>query len=73
MVDAGAVGGDGYGDGHVDYFELVDGFHAEVGEGQDARSGIAFETKLLRVALVRHLIYMPDRARRETERRNASD
>jgi hypothetical protein len=57
-VDAGAVGGDGYGDGHVDYFELVDGFHAEVGEGQDARSGIAFETKLLRVARVRHLTYI---------------
>ena len=35
-VDAGAVGGDGYGDGHVDDFELVDGFHAEVGEGEDA-------------------------------------
>ena len=27
---------DGYGDGHVDYVELVDGFHAEVGEGEDA-------------------------------------
>jgi hypothetical protein len=32
LVDAGAVGGDGYGDGHVDDFELV---HAEVGEGKD--------------------------------------
>jgi hypothetical protein len=37
-VDAGAerVDGDGDGDGHVDDIELVDGFHAEVGEGEDA-------------------------------------
>jgi len=34
-VDAGALAVDGYGDGHVDYVELVDGFHAEVGEGED--------------------------------------
>ena len=27
-------GGGGYGDGHVDSIELVDGFHAEVGEGE---------------------------------------
>ena len=33
LVDAGALAVDGYGDGHVDDFELVDGFHAEVGEG----------------------------------------
>jgi hypothetical protein len=36
LVDAGALAVDGYGDGHVDDFELVDGFHAEVGEGEDA-------------------------------------
>jgi hypothetical protein len=35
-VDAGAEGVDGDGDGHVDDIELVDGFHAEVGEGEDA-------------------------------------
>jgi hypothetical protein len=35
LVDAGAFAVDGYGDGHVDDFELVDGFHAEVGKGQD--------------------------------------
>ena len=42
LVDAGAFGVDGYGDGHVLDFELhvlhlelVDGFHAEVGEGED--------------------------------------
>ena len=34
-VDAGALAVDGDGDGHVDYVELVDGFHAEVGEGED--------------------------------------
>ena len=33
-VDAGAERVDG--DGHVDDIELVDGFHAEVGEGEDA-------------------------------------
>jgi hypothetical protein len=38
LVDAGALGVDGYGDGHVDDVELVDGFHAEVGEGEDASS-----------------------------------
>ena len=32
---AGGVDGDG--DGHIFYLELVDGFHAEVGEGEDAR------------------------------------
>jgi hypothetical protein len=36
LVDAGAVGGVGYGDGRVDHFELVDGFDAEVGEGEDS-------------------------------------
>ena len=35
-MDVGALAVDGYGDGHVDYVELVDGFHAEVGEGEDA-------------------------------------
>jgi len=35
-VDAGAERIDGDGDGHVDDIELVDGFHAEVGEGEDA-------------------------------------
>jgi hypothetical protein len=35
-VDAGAERVDGDGDGHVDDIELVDGFHAEVGEGEDA-------------------------------------
>ena len=33
LVDAGAERVDG--DGHVDDIELVDGFHAEVGEGED--------------------------------------
>ena len=31
LVDAGALAVDGYGDGHVDDFELVDGLPAEVG------------------------------------------
>ena len=35
-VDAGAQGVDGYGYGHVDDVELVDGFHAEVFESDDA-------------------------------------
>ena len=35
-VDAGAERVDGDGDGHVDDIELVDGLHAEVGEGEDA-------------------------------------
>ena len=35
-VDAGAERIDGDGDGHVDDIELVDGFHAQVGEGEDA-------------------------------------
>jgi len=35
-VDAGAERVDGDGDGHVDDIELVDGFHAQVGEGEDA-------------------------------------
>src|ERR1700733_7759698 len=35
VVDAYASTIDGYGYGHVFYFELVDGFHAEVGEGED--------------------------------------
>ena len=35
VVDAGAFAVDGYGDGHVFDVELVDGFHAEVGEGED--------------------------------------
>ena len=35
-VDAGAVGGDGYGDGHVDDFELVDELPAEVGKADGA-------------------------------------
>ena len=34
-MDAGAFAVYGYGEGYVDYFELVDGFHAEVGEGED--------------------------------------
>src|SRR5258708_31576251 len=38
VVDAGACAVDGYGDGHVLDLELVDGFHAEVGEGEDARA-----------------------------------
>ena len=46
-MDAGALGIDGYGDGHVDYFELVDGFHAEVGEGEDfgALDGLGNEVR----------------------------
>jgi hypothetical protein len=36
LVDAGAERIDGYGDGHVDDLELVNGLHAEVGEGEDA-------------------------------------
>ncbi len=36
VVDAYAVGVDGYGYGHVFDVELVDGFHAEVFEGEDA-------------------------------------
>ena len=36
VVNAGALGVDGYCDGHVDDLELVDGLHAEVGEGEDA-------------------------------------
>jgi hypothetical protein len=36
VVDAGAFGVDGYGYGHVFDVELVDGFHAEVFEGEDA-------------------------------------
>ena len=32
-VDVGALAVDGYGDGHVDDVELVDGLPAEVGEG----------------------------------------
>jgi hypothetical protein len=35
-VDAGAERVDGDGDGHIDDIELVDGLHAEVGEGEDA-------------------------------------
>ena len=35
-MDRGAVGIDGDGDGHVFHFEFVDGFHAEVGECDDA-------------------------------------
>ena len=35
-VDAGAERVDGDGDGHVGDIELVDGLHAEVGEGEDA-------------------------------------
>ena len=34
LVDAGALGVDGYGDGHVFDFEFVDAFHAEVFKGQ---------------------------------------
>ena len=36
LVDRGALGVDGDGDRHVTHLELVDGFHAEVGEGEDA-------------------------------------
>ncbi len=35
-VDAGAEGVDGDGYGHVLHLKLIDGFHAEVGEGEDA-------------------------------------
>src|SRR5258708_38401309 len=38
VVDAAASAVDGYGDGHVLDFELVDRLHAEVGEGEDARA-----------------------------------
>ena len=39
LVDAGALGVDGDGDGHVFDVEFVDAFHAEVFEGQLARAG----------------------------------
>ena len=38
LVDAGALGIYGYGYGHVADVELVDGFHAEVSEGDEARA-----------------------------------
>jgi hypothetical protein len=37
LADAGALAVDGYGDGHVDDFELVNGLPAQVGEGDDGR------------------------------------
>jgi hypothetical protein len=47
-VGVGAAAVYGYGDGHVDYVELVDGFDAEVGEGGvEARKAT---TEILRVA-----------------------